>query len=125
MANNNDIYGAILGGFIAGALAVARDEDLRYYRVSRYEWDRLSDRERAGKARSYARNILKTIRETPASLRNQREQAEKLLRQVRLAHSLDRNVVGFRAVSACEDLERKLRWEVGYLPVAVGPIDIG
>jgi hypothetical protein len=122
MPNDNRDF---LGGVLTGAVIVSvLDSDLRAMRVERHAWNRWSRTERAMKARSYARNILKTIRETPASLSNQRSQARKLVRQVRLAHSLDRGVVGFRAVENAVQLERKLRWEMGYSPVHVGPIDI-
>lgn len=124
--NRNDLFAAQLIGTLAAHVVVAAlEKDFRHYGVrSRAEWDLLTANERAQRARRYARNLLKTVRDTPSSLQNQKEQAEKLLHQVELAHHLDRSVVGFRAVNAVRELERKLRWETGWRPVAVGPIDI-
>lgn len=125
MRNHNDhLVASILGHVAAAVIIDALDEDLRYMRIERSAWARLANNERAVKTRSYARNVLKTIRETPSSLSNQKSQCEKLVRLVRLAHSLDRGVVGYNAVNEVESLHRDLRWERGYLPVAVRPIDI-
>jgi gas vesicle protein len=130
MANRNNNAGAELLGIFAGAVigaAVAasiEDDLLLDLRLERRVWTAMRAHDRAVKLRSHARNVLKTIRETPSSLSNQQSQADKLVRLCRAAHREDRSVVGFTAVSRCEDLSRRLRWETGYLPVNVGAIDI-
>jgi len=121
----SDTTDAFLGGAALTALLIAlTDSDYSSMRTSRSKWRHMSPRERATRARSYARNILKTIRETPASLSNQRSQAAKLLRQVQIAHGSDRGVVGYQAVQRVQDLIRDLRRERGFRPVYVGSIDI-
>ena len=123
--NTNPFATAFVGGIIGGLVGVALGaEDYAHMRVTQVSWVRMDDKKRAGALRSYARNVLKTIRETPTSLSNQRSQARKLYRLTRLAYSYDPSTVSARAVNSCARLQEALDRSVGFRPVEVGPIDI-
>lgn len=114
-----------LAGAITGALLISLVEaDYHAMRTTRVRWTAFSTRERATKLRSYGRNIMKTIVQTPRDLSNQRSQSRKLQSVLQRAHDLDRSVLSHRCLTEVTDLVRRLDRASGWRSAHVNTINI-
>jgi len=125
MAKNSDSsFGAFVVGALVGAAFALTESDHVAMRVTRTDWARIGDRDRAVKLRSYSRSVYATVRDTPRSLENQRSQCLKAARLAREANRISPSTVGLGAVYALEGMCRDLNRHGGFLPIRVGAVDI-